>query len=303
MKKTRLITVLSFILSASLSFSSFAVIQSPPKDKDVFSDVYISDEKPDTDGVISRGEYKKMTVPQSSLSYITGSEADWLRAKNTEFEAYGAVYDGTFYFALSTPLDEEYYITECEPKYMWAQTALLLSFAKTGTQGRAALEFGIRADGAFHVWRLYNGVEYTPENNFAAVYKDGVITYEAAVPLSAFGAENDDSFLFCFSISSGDYFNGERQVYVQFGRGISGFSEPSDADAGKNAALCPVINILEEGDEPTTRPVSDETEAPDTGIDVKAVVILSAASASASLAAMILIKKKRLVSAVYIRSI
>lgn len=298
MKKTVVfILVLSFLSSAFSLFSS-AVIQSPPKDKDISAFVYKSDVKPRPDGVIKSGEYKKLDIPQSSLSYIVGSEADWARAKNTEFEAYASVNSKTFYFALRVKLDEEYYTTECEPKYMWAQTALLLSFAKTGTTGRNALETGIRPDGKSYVWNRYNGVEYSPEGAFAAVYKDGVITYEISVPLSAFGAEGDFDFAFCFSISSGDYFNGERQVYVQYGKGISGFSETSDADAGKDAALFPTVYILKEGEKPvTSAPQTTESDhthvSPDTGVDIKTVIILSVSFTAALLIVIRLISRKK----------
>ena len=293
MKKTALFTIILLVFSVSLSVFSSAVIQSPPKDSDISADVYISDKPALPDGVISDGEYKMLDIPQSSLSYVVGSETDWLRTKNTKFDAYAAVNSGTFYFALAVSLDKEHYITECEPKYMWAQTALLLSFAKTGTTGRNALEIGIRPDGKYYVWRQF--ADYSPENSFAAVYKDGVITYEIAVPLSAVGAENDTDFKFCFSISIGDYFNGERQAYVQFGQGISGFSEVSDADAGKDAALFPKINIIREGEE--TAPPPDDNDdpvtPPDTGIDTKPLLLSAAAIAASLSVCYILIRKRR----------
>lgn len=293
MKKATLYIIILLVFSVSLSVFSSAIIQSPPKDIDISANVHISDKPALPDGVISDGEYEKLNIPQSSLSYVVGSETDWLRTKNTKFEAYAAVNSGTFYFALTVSLDKEHYITDCEPKYMWAQTALLLSFAKTGTTGRNALEIGIRPDGKYYVWRQF--ADYSPENSFAAVYKDGVITYEIAVPLSAFGAENDTDFKFCFSISIGDYFNGERQAYVQFGQGISGFSEVSDADAGKDAALFPKIYVKREGEE--TAPPPDDNDdpvtPPDTGIDAKPLLLSAAAIAASLSVCYILIRKRR----------
>lgn len=294
MKKTVLFIIILLILSAGLSVFSSAVIQSPPKDGDVSADVYLSDRPAVIDGFISGGEYKKLDIPQSSLSYVVGAEADWLRTKNTEFEAYASVCSGTFYFAMAVQTDDEYYITECEPKYMWAQTALLLSFAKTGTTGRNALEIGIRPDGKYYVWREFT--DYSPENSFAAVHRRGGITYEIAVPLSAFGAENDTDFKFCFSISVGDYFNGERQAYVQFGQGISGFSDTSDADAGKDAALFPTVKIIKQGEETVAPPPDDNDDPvipPDTGVNTKAVILLSFAVIIASLSAVYLIVRKK----------
>ena len=293
MKKTLLTIISALVLSVSLSLFADAVINYPPKDSNIRADVYITDKKPVTDGVISEGEYTELNIPKTSLSYVLGSDADWKRAKETEFKAYGAICDNTFYFALTAALDEEYYTTECEPKFMWAQTALLLSFARTGTTGRNALETGIRPDGEYYVWRTYEGIECPLENSFSAVYEDGVLIYEIAVPLSAFKAENEADFLFCFSLSVGDYFNGERQTYIQFGKGISGFSESSDADAGKNASLFPKIRILKEGEEPIETDEESNLISPDTGLDIKTCIIISAAVMTVSLASLYLLRRKR----------
>ena len=300
MKKTVIMILVLSVLSSVFSLFSSAVIQSPPKDKSISLSVYKTDETPDLDGVIRRWEYKKLDIPQSSLSYVVGSEADWPRAKKTEFEAYASVFDGRFNFALSVKTDEEYYITDCDPKYMWAQTSLLLSLAKKGTSGRNALEIGIRPDGEYFIWNRYNGIEYSPENGFAAVYKNGVITYEISVPLSAFGAEDDKEFLFCCSISSGDYFNGDRQVYVQYGQGISGFAEASDADTGKDAALFPKVYILNEGEEPVTEEpqTTEQThiiiDPPDTGVDLKLIIIVSVSFMALSLVVFRFLKLKKI---------
>ena len=294
MKKTVLLLALLLALSAAFSAVCSAVIQSPPKDKDIKANVYVTDRPAVIDGVISNGEYKKLSIPQSSLSYVVGSEEDWARVKNTKFEAYASVYADTFNFALAVQTDDEYYITECEPKYLWAQTALLLSFATTETTGRNAFEIGIRPDGKYYVWRQFT--DYSPENDFAAVYENGVITYEISVPLSAFGAEGDSDFKFCFSISLGNYFNNERQAYVQFGQGISGFSEASDADAGKDAALFPTVYILKEDGEKETQPEQKDDPVitpPDTGIDITFAIITSVSLMVLSLVVLRLVKLKK----------
>ena len=295
MKKTVLLLALLLALSAAFSAVCSAVIQSPPKDKDIKANVYVTDRPAVIDGVISNGEYKKLSIPQSSLSYVVGSEEDWARVRNTKFEAYASVYADTFSFALAVQTDDEYYITECEPKYLWAQTALLLSFAATETTGRNAFEIGVRPDGKYYVWRQFT--DYSPENDFAAVYENGVITYEISVPLSAFGAEGESDFKFCFSISLGNYFNNERQAYVQFGQGISGFSEASDADAGKDAALFPTVYVVKEDTEKETQPEQKDDlviTPPDTGINAKPVLLSSAAAAAVSLSVCyILIRKRR----------
>lgn len=289
MKRSMTAIIVFIVLSSCFSVLSHAIIQSPPKAENISAYVYKTEKNVTLDGVIGEHEYKKTDIPQSYLSYIVGSESDWMRVKNLEFEAYASVSSGRFNFALSVKTDE-YYNTDCEPKYMWAQTALLLSFAKSTATGRNALEIGIRPDGKYYVWNYYKDALYSPENDFIAVHKNGYIVYEISVPLSAFCAEEDDDFKFCFSISCGDYFNGERQAYVQFGQGISGFSESSDADAGKNAAIFPTVHILSTG-EKAPEPDSN-VNPPDTGLDLRPVIVVSVSLMAVSLLSIRILKLK-----------
>ena len=288
------------ILSALLIFAvllqvfACAVIQVPPKKEDIAIHIGTSVIPPVIDGTIADGEYAEIVIPDTYLSYICGSQSDWARAKNTVFSAYGTVCGGVFYFALSTEIPEEYYKTEAEPKYMWAQTCLMISYAKNGAAGRNAVEIGIRPDGEYYVW---NGIADL-SNGFSAVYDGNTVTYEISLPLSAVGAENDDSFRFCFSISSGDYFEDEKQVYVQFGRGISGFSSTDNADAGKDVALFPTVFTREHGDDPSdvqTEKNTDPGTSPDTGIDeASSLTVTAAVLAVASFAAAVFVKRKRI---------
>ncbi len=293
MKKIVSIIVFTLILPFVVSVFCRALIEDPPKDGDIRIGVYRTETPPDTDGVIGDGEYKALHIKNSSISRIVGSETDWSRIKNTEFSAYGAVCGGTFFFAVTVPLEKDHYAVYGEPKSMWGQTSLLISLAKTGSKGREALEFGVRPDGESYVWRSFTDRDYEAGGSFAAVYENGILTYETAVPLSAFGAEEDDSFLFCFSLSLGDYYNG-RQAYVQFGRGISGFSTTENADAGKDASLFPAVYILDEGE---TEPAIEtdgpgDHEAPDTSLDVRTVSVVCAAVMALSLAGAGFIKLK-----------
>ena len=293
MKKTSALFIVIFILSFCLPVFCLALIEQPPKDKDIKISVYRTEEKPELDGVIGEGEYKELHVKKTSLSQIVGSELDWSRVKNASFTAYGAVCGDVFYFALSAPMSSEYYITEAEPKNLWAQTALLLAFAKAGTTGRNALEFGVRPDGASYVWQTYGEVDFSANGRFAAKYENETLTYETAIPLSAFGAEGDDSFLFCFSLSIGDYYSGERQAYVQFGQGITGFSSTGNADAGKDASLFPTVHILSEGEtEPEETDENNGENTPDTSLDVKSAALICAVVMAASLAGAAVMRLK-----------
>lgn len=273
MKKTALFITAAVILSLCLPVFSCALIEAAPKDSDIKVYVYETELPPVTDGIISEGEYTPLNIKKTSFSYIAGDDADWSRVRNTEVKAYGAYCGGTFYFALSAPLAEEYYNTVCEPKNMWAQTALLVSFARSGTTGRNALEAAYRTDGKSYVWRQYGDGAYSADT-FSAKYENGELTYEIAVPLSAFGAENDRDFSFCFSLSVGDYYN-NRQAYIQLGRGISGFSSVDDADAGKDAALFPTVKLLTDGETGEPEETTAEEEIPQTGIDVRGAVTAS----------------------------
>ena len=293
MKKIVFLIIFTLILPTALCVFSCALIEDPPKDDGIRINVYKTDAPPEIDGKTEDGEYKALNVKKTSLSRIAGSEADWSRIKNTNITAYGAVCDGVFYFAVTLPLDEDYYTVDCEPKNMWAQTALLISLAKTGTTGRQALEFGVRPDGESYVWRNYADNDFSAAGNFAAVYENKVLTYEVKIPLSDFGAQNDDTFLFCFSLSVGDYYNG-RQAYIQFGRGISGFSSTENADAGKDASLFPTLHIAEEGtpEETETEEQSGHENIPDTSLDIRAASVVCVAVMAAALAAAAAIKVK-----------
>lgn len=293
MKKT--ITFISICLSALfLAVRAFAAIQYPPKDTDITVSVPVTDTAPVIDGVISDGEYTRLDISDTSVSFVVGADKDWNRAKNTKFEAYGAVYDGSFFFALRADQPAAYYRTQCEPRMMWAQTCLLLSFGKNGTSGRTALELGIRPDGKSYVFNGYNGSVYSPDGTFAAIYENGSVLYEISVPLSSFGAENDPDFRFCFSISLGDYFDHERTVCVQFGKGISGFSEEDNAEAGKDVSIFPTVRIVGE-----TSPITDTedsgripSESPDTGVDVLPAVAVTLLSAVLSVCAVYSFQRK-----------
>lgn len=297
MKRIPAALLIAVLMSVFLTASVSAVIQYPPADKNVSADVYHVDAAPALDGVIGADEYRALEISPSSVSYVVGSEIDWNRVKNTYFEAYAAIYGGKFYFALKTRLPERYYITQCEPRMMWAQTCLMISLAKEGTTGRGALEIGVRPDGKSCVWQNYGNVTYSADGSFAAVYSDGEAVYEIAVPLAAFGAAGDGGFRFCFSISCGDFFNGERIAYVQFGKGISGFSEEDNAEAGKDVSIFPTVRIVGE-----TSPITDTedtedsgripSESPDTGADLLPAVAVTLLSAVLSVCAIYSFKRE-----------
>ena len=295
MKKALTVIIVIMLIQACLFTSASAVIQSPPKNADISVSVYKTDTAPVLDGVIGEDEYQKLDISSSDLSLIVGSDTDWNRARNTKFSAYASVCDGVFYFALTVAIPQEYYNTGCEPKNMWAQSCLMTSYAKQKTNGRNALEIGVRPGGGYYIWNYYNNVRFDIRDSFKAVYSDGAAVYETAVPLSAFGAENDGSFLFCFCISAGDYFNGERQVYIQYGRGISGFSTTEDADAGKDAALFPTVRIVAPGEEtdPSETTKNEGGKTPDTSFDLKSVILICASVMAVSLFAAYLMMRKQ----------
>ncbi|MBP5208847.1 MAG: hypothetical protein J6330_10380 [Clostridia bacterium] len=277
-----------------LNINVCAVIQYPPKDTDITVSVPVYDIPPVIDGEIGEDEYCSLQIDRTSLSFVVGSESDWSRVRDTVFAAYACVCSDCFYFALKTQLPPQYYKTDCEARLMWAQTALLISLAPSGSSGRTALEFGIRPNSQSYVFNKYAGKEIDLTGSFSAIYSDGVVIYEVKVPLSAFGAEGKDRFSFCFSISEGDFYDNERIAYVQFGQGISGFSTAEDAYAGKDAALFPTVILTDQSGVTVTEPPDTEpSEPPNTGSDLliwAAVIVASALIASILLANVI---KKR----------
>ncbi len=279
MKKALSALIILICIHAALFCRAAAVIQSSPK----YDKIELSVEKkklpPTVDGTVSDGEYGRLDITDGMLSYVVGSESDWSRIKNTSFDAYAAVCDGRFYFALVYELSPEYRRTDCALKNMWAQSCLLMSFAKEGNTGRTALELGIREDGRY-IWRLAeNGKD--PATEQKVKYENGVYTYEFSVGLSSFCAEEDGGFLFCFSLSAGDYYDDGGYAYIQLGKGISGFSTADNADAGKDAALFPHITVKEEvaPTETESEPEPDtESEIPHSGDDGYAYVSVTLAA-------------------------
>ena len=276
MKKRCRILIFIFCAAVFLSFSAKAVIQTSPKQDKIELTAEKTAAPPLIDGVINKDEYVKLNITDDMLSYVVASEADWSRIKKTDFDAYAAVCGGRLYFALEYTLDPEYRKTECSAKNMWAQSCLLMSFAKIGSFGRSALELGIRED-EIYIWRLSdNGV--SPVTEHKVRYNDGVYTYEFSIDLASFGG-SDGGFLFCFSISAGDYYNDGRYAYIQLGKGISGFATPENADAGKDASLFPLFTVSErpavtEADTETV-PVT-ESEIPQSGDDGSVIIAASA---------------------------
>lgn len=259
--------VITFILCTTLFLCPIsASYQSAPRDKNISADITHTDTAPVLDGVISEGEYTSLNIPRTSLSYVTGSESDWAKAHTLVFSAY-ACNDGEYlYFAVTYIQDSASRKAECDVRNMWAQSCLLVSLAPRDAVGRSALECGYRLSKdntqSCYVWNNYNNTSYRPDGDFTVAYENNILTYEIRVPFSAFNAVGDDEIAFVFSISTGDYYNNGRYIYVQFGQGISGFSSQTDADAGKNAAIFPTAYIKSGNTADTDAETQAQTDAP-----------------------------------------
>ncbi len=286
MKKGYLFLILIFCAAFLSYYRAYAVIQTSPKQEHIELTVEKTSVPPVVDGILAEDEYIKLDISDDMLSYVVASETDWARIKKTGFEAYAAVYDGRFFVAVEYRLDPEYRKTECEAKNMWAQSCLLMSFAGKGASGRCALELGIREDGCY-IWRLADGGK-APDTEQSVRYDNGVYTYEFSLDIASF-CEEEDGFLFCFSISAGDFYNNGRYAYIQLGKGISGFSSSENADAGKDAALFPEIKITERIEETAieTEIVPEtENEIPPSGDDGLIFITAAAAAICAALAVL-----------------
>lgn len=286
--------VMAAVMIIFFNIGAHALIQYPPKDPVITAEVTRSDFAPVIDGTVSDGEYAKLSVPATSFSYVVASESDWSRVRDTVISAYAAVCGDDFYLAVEVPMAEEYVKTDCRDRLMWAQTCLLVAAAPKGSAGRSALEFGIRP-GDSYVFHLYDGIGFDPEGRYEAVYSDGILTYELSVPMQAFGAEGDDGFLLCFSASVGDFYDGEKTAYIQYGKGISGFSTPDDADAGKDASLFPKVIIKDPDGSSAADETTAQTVAPDTSVDVAAAVVLSVLLMSLSMIVFRLLTRKKVI--------
>ena len=279
MKKRYIFLLFIVCLFLFLSAEANALIQTSPKYDKIELDVKKTDIIPVADGIINVGEYEKLDIQEGMLSYIVGYDDDLSRVRKTKFNSYAAVNGGKFFFALEYDLSPEYRIFECSTKNMWAQSCLLMSFSKKGSAGRTALELGIR-ENEDYVWRNAEGYD-KPNYDYAVKYDNGTFTYEFSIELSSFCDENDNEFLFCFSISVGNYFDSGKFAYIQLGKGISGFSTPENADAGKDASIFPVFKIYDKT-EPAVTETEPESEAetetqpavPDAGEDKNITIIV-----------------------------
>lgn len=265
MKKLSIYIFTLILCAALFSFSALAAVQKAPAAENITVDIADADSSPVLDGIIKDGEYTRLEISSDMYSYVVGSENDWLRAKRFTFDVYACHDSEYLYLAVNYKLSTLYYIADASDKDMWAQSCVMLSLAPRSASGREALELGMRINEngvmSSYIWN-YNGENpYSTYGNYFVSHNGTDFVYELRVPFSSFGASSEgESVALCVCVSSGDYYNDNRYLYVQLGKGISGFSDGTDAVSGKYVSLFPTARLLSSQSESETEP--EQTEEP-----------------------------------------
>ena len=195
------------------------------------------------DGIISEGEYQKMDIKSSQLSYAASNGNMMDVALQTPVELYMSYDDNYVYIAATTPADN--YVCEIDDSNaynMWAAHAVQLSLANiNATDSAKRLETGYALSSLdnklySNTWFDPMGIHYDPEENvdYNVVNNGSTLVYEIRVPFEAFDKEKlteGDSFLGSLAWAVGPTTNGGADAYahIQLGYGLSG-------DPGKDPA-------------------------------------------------------------------
>ena len=188
------------------------------------------------DGVISEGEYRKMDVKTSQLSYAVANAELKETVLQTPISLYMSYDDNYVYIAATTPADQ--YV--CDIDYsnegnMWAAHALQLSLADiNATDPVDRLEVGYALSSLDNEqyacsWFDPMDIAYDPDKNgdYIVVREGNKLIYELRVPFEAFVEENlteGQSFLgsLVWAVGTSEDGGSDAYAHIQLGYGLSG---------------------------------------------------------------------------------
>ena len=249
MKKIGLL-LLAAAMIVTLSVSASAYFEA----EEAFGEVAFSIGKQtaawNPDGTISDGEYYKVDIPDSWLSYAINdndTDAGLAYAKATKPELYMS-WDETYVYAATryTVTEGHENLWDGDPGSMWYSGAVQFNYANFDeVASEYRLEYGVglssdTGDNLFTVWADGTGEGYQPTTDDAKVWLDGnTLTYETRCPWSAFADEDNTGYkegngfntTFVWSIGKGqDY------VHIQLAEGCTG--------AGKHAENMAQVTLV-----------------------------------------------------------
>ena len=275
MKKIISVALSAAILTAAFTLPALAAAKEGSNSKTVTATVAgISSTAPKLDGVIGKNEYKEIPFTTDDLR-ISGT-TDARLASNVELvktmKLYASYSKDKMYIAVVVNTPE--YVQTMDPGDMWQQHSLQIGAAKgdeTVATNRSEMGFARRSDDnklIFKLWTdAYNsGWEAdTTGKDFVCVTKDGVTTYEIAIPAKMFGVE---------SFNKGDKVRLNLCLNIALNSSDRGAIEWSQGTAtGKNATLHALVTL---GDAIVATKTAPQTA------DASALILLAVVSSASA---------------------
>lgn len=266
--------IMAGALVTSMALSASAAYEAETDVQKVAFEIKKANTAQKFDGVISDGEYYKIDLKSSWISYAANLDADITTAKNTAKELYMSWTDTGVNIAAVVTLDKASYIQTEDAGNIWKDACIQVNAAATTDTGTSRLEYGIgktTSDNKFigNVWNQFKGT-YTPTEgtNAYVTYTDGKLIYETTIPWANFlddtAMKVGSQFGFCLVWSIG---SGSNYIHIQLASGCTG----TPGKAAQNFAKLTLAAAPEIVKEVATTTTSASTS--DTGIVVSAALL------------------------------
>lgn len=280
--------IMAGILSATMVISASAAYEAEADLGKVAFNVQKATAEQKFDGKISDGEYYKIDVKSSWVSYATAKDDALAVAKATPKELYMSWNEkGVNVAAIVTIAKDAYSQTQATASNMWKEAAIQVNIAGVADTGTKRLEYGIAknsADGKFmgNVWAQHTGTYAVEEGKNAYVnYTDGKLVYETHIPWTNFLASADvkegSQFGFCIVWAIG---KGEDHIHIQLASGCTG-------TPGKKAENFAKLTLAAAPEKPKTTTPTTSAKTSDAGI------IISATLLAVSMAGIAIVSRKK----------
>ncbi len=255
--KRVLTLALAGLLAASLSVAASAYWEP----EEAFGEVKFSIGKQTTawnaDGVISEGEYYRVALDPSWISYAINdndTDAGLAYAKSVTPELYMSWDEDNIYCATRYEVPEGHEnLWDGDPASMWYSGAVQFNYANFDeVASEYRLEYGVglssdTGDLLYTVWADGAGSGFTPSEENAKVWLDGnTLTYETKVAWDDFADEMNTAgqeglgFNFCLVWSIG---KGQDYVHIQLAEGCTGNGKHAENFAQVTLAPAPASPV------------------------------------------------------------
>jgi hypothetical protein len=285
--------VLAGALAATMAISTSAAYEAEADLNKVAFNVQKANVAQKLDGKISDGEYYKIDLKSSWISYAANKDADLTSAKSTNKELYMSWDTNGINIATNVTLAKDKYTQTQTAANIWKEACIQVNLAGVADTGTKRLEYGIgktTSDYKFisNVWNQGVGTYAATEGKNAFVdYVDGKLIYETTVPWSNFLADTavkeSSQFKFCLVWAIG---KGEDYIHIQLASGCTGTpGKKVDNFAKLTLAAAPAV----------TKPAATTTTTTTT-TSVKTAdmsIIVSASMLALSIAGVVIFSRKK----------